>query len=271
MKKIVIAIDGVSSTGKSTMAKDLAKEIGYTYIDTGAMYRAVTLYCIQHNLFKGDQIDEEKLQAAMGDIHISLRFNPETDRYSSDIRMNEDGYQVHLENRPLMEEDLVQLDESTAHDLKNETALAGYTDLSEEDLKYLDKNTPSTEGLRIVPPGEKQEDFLRPLGNQEDMRGEYHPDGWTNPKELKDGDIYYQLVPGVGNGEKIYSSYFTDKETIDSCRDNDGNIVLSSLMQKLQKQPNMETRSDSDGNSQETYVEEYSIVQYKFKQNPEDT
>lgn len=42
-------------------------------------------------------------------------------------------------------------------------------------------------------------------------------------------------------------------------------------MQKLQKQPNMETRSDSDGNSQETYVEEYSIVQYKFKQNPEDT
>lgn len=80
MKKIVIAIDGVSSTGKSTMAKDLAKEIGYTYIDTGAMYRAVTLYCIQHNLFKGDQIDEAKLQAAMGDIHISLRFNPETGR-----------------------------------------------------------------------------------------------------------------------------------------------------------------------------------------------
>ena len=80
MKKIVIAIDGVSSTGKSTMAKDLAKEIGYTYIDTGAMYRAVTLYCIQHNLFKGDQIDEEKLQESMNDIHISLRFNPETGR-----------------------------------------------------------------------------------------------------------------------------------------------------------------------------------------------
>ena len=80
MKKIVIAIDGVSSTGKSTMAKDLAKEIGYTYIDTGAMYRAVTLYCIQHNLFKDGRIDEEKLQALMGDIHISLRFNPETGR-----------------------------------------------------------------------------------------------------------------------------------------------------------------------------------------------
>ena len=52
MKKIVIAIDGHSSSGKSTMAKDLAKEIGYTYIDTGAMYRAVTLYCIQHGFLE---------------------------------------------------------------------------------------------------------------------------------------------------------------------------------------------------------------------------
>ena len=185
--------------------------------------------------------------------------------------MHEDGYQVHLDNRPLMEENLVQLDESTAHDLKYENAPAGDTDLSEKDLKYMDENTPSTECLRTVLPGEKQEDFLRPIGNQEDMKGEYLPDGWTDPRELKDGDVYYQLVPGVSDGEKIYSSYFTDKETIDSSRDKDGNIVLSSLMQKLQKQPNMETRSDSDGNSQETYVEEYSIVQYKFKENPEDT
>lgn len=52
MKKIVVAIDGHSSSGKSTMAKDLAKEIGYTYIDTGAMYRAVTLYCIQHGFLR---------------------------------------------------------------------------------------------------------------------------------------------------------------------------------------------------------------------------
>ena len=54
MKKIVIAIDGHSSSGKSTMAKDLAKEIGYTYIDTGALYRAVSLYCIQHGFFEGE-------------------------------------------------------------------------------------------------------------------------------------------------------------------------------------------------------------------------
>lgn len=80
MKKIVIAIDGVSSTGKSTMAKDLAKEIGYTYIDTGAMYRAVTLYALRHGLFEGGDIDEEKLKKSMDDIHISFRFNPKTDR-----------------------------------------------------------------------------------------------------------------------------------------------------------------------------------------------
>lgn len=80
MKKIVIAIDGVSSTGKSTMAKDLAKEVGYTYIDTGAMYRAVTLYSIQHGFFSDGKIEEEKLQAAINDIDISLRFNPATGR-----------------------------------------------------------------------------------------------------------------------------------------------------------------------------------------------
>ena len=80
MKKIIIAIDGVSSTGKSTMAKDLAKELGYTYIDTGAMYRAVTFYSLQHGFFVDGKIDEEKLQAAMDDIDISFQFNPETGR-----------------------------------------------------------------------------------------------------------------------------------------------------------------------------------------------
>ena len=66
MKKITIAIDGFSSCGKSTMAKDLAKEIGYIYVDTGAMYRSVTLYALRHNLFNTDgTIREEELQAQM--------------------------------------------------------------------------------------------------------------------------------------------------------------------------------------------------------------
>lgn len=80
MKKIVIAIDGHSSSGKSTMAKDLAKEIGYIYIDTGAMYRAVTLYCIQHGFFEGDTIKEEELKACIQDIDITFRLNPDTGR-----------------------------------------------------------------------------------------------------------------------------------------------------------------------------------------------
>lgn len=80
MKKIIIAIDGFSSCGKSTMAKDLAKEIGYIYIDSGAMYRAVTLYCIENNLFKGDSIDETALEKAMPDIHIQFKLDPETKR-----------------------------------------------------------------------------------------------------------------------------------------------------------------------------------------------
>ena len=54
MKKITIAIDGYSSCGKSTMAKDLAKEIGYIYVDTGAMYRSVALYALRHDLFEKD-------------------------------------------------------------------------------------------------------------------------------------------------------------------------------------------------------------------------
>ena len=70
MKKIVIAIDGHSSSGKSTMAKDLAREIGYTYIDTGAMYRAVTCYALQHGLFSDGKIDEKALSQAIDDIHI---------------------------------------------------------------------------------------------------------------------------------------------------------------------------------------------------------
>ncbi len=78
MRKIVIAIDGFSSNGKSTMAKSLAKEIGYIYIDSGAMYRAVTLYCIQHNLFKGNELDESALHNEIQNIKIEFYLNKTT-------------------------------------------------------------------------------------------------------------------------------------------------------------------------------------------------
>lgn len=81
MKKITIAIDGYSSCGKSTMAKDLAREIGYVYVDTGAMYRSVTLYALRHNLFNADgSVREDELRQEMGNIHITFKLNPETGR-----------------------------------------------------------------------------------------------------------------------------------------------------------------------------------------------
>jgi cytidylate kinase len=80
MKRIVVAIDGFSSCGKSTMAKDLAKEIGYIYIDTGAMYRAVTLFCIQNGLFTDKTLDVESLRGKMGDIKITFALNESTGR-----------------------------------------------------------------------------------------------------------------------------------------------------------------------------------------------
>ena len=80
MKKITIAIDGHSSCGKSTMAKDLAREVGYVYVDTGAMYRCVTLYALRHGLFTDEGIQEEALRKAMPEIQITFRFNAEKGR-----------------------------------------------------------------------------------------------------------------------------------------------------------------------------------------------
>ena len=81
MKKITIAIDGHSSCGKSTRAKDLAREVGYVYVDTGAMYRSVTLYALRKGLFlEGGSVDTAALEQEMPNISISFKFNPETGR-----------------------------------------------------------------------------------------------------------------------------------------------------------------------------------------------
>lgn len=81
MKKITIAIDGFSSCGKSTMAKDLAREVGYIYVDTGAMYRSVTLYALRHHLFRADgAIKTNELEAQMPQINITFQLNASTGR-----------------------------------------------------------------------------------------------------------------------------------------------------------------------------------------------
>ncbi len=80
MKRIIVAIDGFSSCGKSTMAKDLAKSVGYAYVDSGAMYRSVTLFCQRNGLIKDGTVDEPSLRDRIGDIHIEFKFNEETQR-----------------------------------------------------------------------------------------------------------------------------------------------------------------------------------------------
>lgn len=81
MKKITIAIDGFSSCGKSTMAKDLAKKLGYVYVDTGAMYRAVTLYAMRNGLFNADgSVKTADLERQMNKINITFKLNKRAER-----------------------------------------------------------------------------------------------------------------------------------------------------------------------------------------------
>lgn len=85
-KKIIIAIDGHSSCGKSTFAKAIASRLGYIFIDTGAMYRAVTLYALEHGAIRSGIVDEARVVQLLGEISIAFRFNPE--RGASDIYVN---------------------------------------------------------------------------------------------------------------------------------------------------------------------------------------
>lgn len=87
-RKIIIAIDGHSSCGKSTFAKAIAARLGYIFIDTGAMYRAVTLYALEHGAIPSGIADEERIEAMLNDIDINFRFNPQ--RGASDIYVNGD-------------------------------------------------------------------------------------------------------------------------------------------------------------------------------------
>lgn len=85
-RKIIIAVDGFSSCGKSTFAKAIAAKLGYIFIDTGAMYRAVTLHAIEHGAIRSGIVDEEAVVRLLGGMEIDFRFNPE--RGASDIYVN---------------------------------------------------------------------------------------------------------------------------------------------------------------------------------------
>ncbi len=102
-RKLTIAIDGYSSCGKSTVARSLARRMGYTYIDSGAMYRAVTLFCIRKGLIKDSVVDEEKLRPLMSQISIDFEHNPITN--NEDTFMN--GENIEHEIRRIEVSNLV--------------------------------------------------------------------------------------------------------------------------------------------------------------------
>ena len=97
MSKITIAIDGYSSCGKSTLAKALAQKLNYNYIDTGAMYRAVTIYCLKNGIITDSQINTEKLIGSLKDIEVSFVYNTQTK--TSEVLLN--GEHVEREIRTM--------------------------------------------------------------------------------------------------------------------------------------------------------------------------
>jgi CMP/dCMP kinase len=82
-KKLIIAIDGYSSCGKSTFARAIAKELNYLYIDSGAMYRAVTLYCMRRGFISSEKLDMEGILDELKDIHVEFVYNPDIEEYET--------------------------------------------------------------------------------------------------------------------------------------------------------------------------------------------
>ena len=92
--KIIIAIDGTSSTGKSTLAKRLAKKLKYLYIDSGAMYRALTLYAIQNKYISKSHFDSQKLIEDIPNIHIDFQYNQQNNKY--EVHLNNNSVEKHI-------------------------------------------------------------------------------------------------------------------------------------------------------------------------------
>ncbi len=218
-------------------------------------------------------------------------FNVDTDTYKADIRSSNDiydslnkkqiddgkavsdSYSVHFDSRGIPEEELKEMEmeiESKGQPQLSDISkfnkdLFPVTELTMDEIEYLDENTPSADALTRVEIGQQHEDYFHPLGNQEDSRGFNHPDAWSNPKELQNGDVYYQLSPVLKDGEiDTKSSYFTDKETVESCRSENGVISLSALMQKLQVAPKVEMTRDENGDYHEEHITKYIVTEFEY-------
>lgn len=99
MKKITIAIDGFSSTGKSTLAKQLAKKLEYVYVDTGAMYRAVTLFAMKSSFVEAGEVDEDALVRSLGDIELNFIFN--SDLGYAEMFLNGENVEKEIRTMPV--------------------------------------------------------------------------------------------------------------------------------------------------------------------------
>ncbi|MFV5693305.1 (d)CMP kinase [Flavobacterium sp. LT1R49] len=100
-KKITIAIDGFSSTGKSTLAKQLANHLGYVYVDTGAMYRAVTFFAMQNGYINADSFDKETLINSLPSIKLQFKFNPDlgfAEMYLNDVNVEKEIRTIEVSN-----------------------------------------------------------------------------------------------------------------------------------------------------------------------------
>jgi len=100
-KKIIIAIDGFSSTGKSTLAKELAKHLGYVYVDTGAMYRAVALFAMQKGFIGPDFFDKQSLIKSLPSIKLTFKFNPDlgfAEMYLNDVNVEKEIRTIEVSN-----------------------------------------------------------------------------------------------------------------------------------------------------------------------------
>lgn len=104
-RKLIIAVDGYSSSGKSTFARAIARELNYIYIDSGAMYRAVTLFCIRRAYISKSVLKEKEIIESMNDVHISFGYNPDIEQYETYLN----GENVEAEIRQVEVSSLVSI------------------------------------------------------------------------------------------------------------------------------------------------------------------